>query len=107
MGKSDVVRMKDCMDRILDRSANSRLEAYDELELLVEDLDNAKGRHSPRLNFVFIDSNIHAIDFIKLKLIDQLVDCLGWGTDAEEDVANTLWIMATINEFAPDSAEIG
>lgn len=43
MGKQDAVRMKECMDAILDSESqlDSKLVAFDELELLVESLDNA------------------------------------------------------------------
>ncbi|KAJ3140119.1 hsp70 nucleotide exchange factor fes1 [Physocladia obscura] len=43
LGKSDSVRMKECMDELLDDSKDLdiKLQAFDELEMLVESIDNA------------------------------------------------------------------
>ena len=83
MGKSDVVRMKECMERLLnlDLTLEERLEAADELELLVEDLDNAQ-------------------DFCKLNLLRLLVPCLR--TFAEPQLRmHVMWILATMVQNSP------
>eukprot|EP00842_Homolaphlyctis_polyrhiza_P005549 jgi/Hompol1/5996/HPOL_000161-RA len=45
LGKEDAIRMRECVERITndELSEDKRIEAFDELELLVESLDNANG----------------------------------------------------------------
>ncbi len=45
LGKADAVRIRECFERALDKSVGEeeRCEALDELELLIESIDNARG----------------------------------------------------------------
>ncbi|KAI8927264.1 nucleotide exchange factor Fes1-domain-containing protein, partial [Entophlyctis helioformis] len=51
LGKGDALRMKECVETVAntDLSVDERIEAFDELELLVESLDNANDLRSLKL----------------------------------------------------------
>lgn len=78
MGKPDIIRMKECVDNIKSDSVQDKDRYFDELELLVEDIDNAK-------------------DFVKSGLFDELFALAdSAATKDSQLLANILWIMATI-----------
>eukprot|EP00158_Paraphelidium_tribonemae_P001656 Partr_v1_DN24661_c0_g1_i2_m59618 putative Functions as a nucleotide exchange factor (NEF) for Hsp70 chaperones which accelerates the release of ADP. Required for fully efficient Hsp70-mediated folding of proteins (By similarity) len=82
MGKSDTVRIKECMERLRDIQlplADREL-ACDELELLVEDLDNA-------------------VTFVKLSLLDLLLPCFLYPERSLR--IGALWVLGTMLQNNP------
>lgn len=81
LGKSDNLRMKECTERALDSdlSIEDRLLALDELELLVEDIDNAQ-------------------DYCTLNLLPLLLSLIdnADGTLPQELAVHILWILGTM-----------
>ncbi|KAI3658001.1 hypothetical protein MP638_001825 [Amoeboaphelidium occidentale] len=94
MGKSDTVRMKECMEVILKEEEDSDSEeiedqhrALDELELLVEDLDNSK-------------------DFVRLNMLDPLLMLLSrlkrqQVKKSKMVLVGILWVMGTMVQNNP------
>ncbi|KAI9103755.1 armadillo-type protein [Phlyctochytrium arcticum] len=89
LGKEDAVRMRECVDLITspDRSIDTKLGAFDELEMLVESLDNAN-------------------DLQALNLWKPILSVLGGGEEVDDRLKSfAAWVMGTAVQNNPKAQD--
>ena len=106
LGKPDAVLMKEALDIALDqnRDEDARIQALDDIEMLVEQIDNANGTHLGcvmRCWLWKLTSSFSDLD--KLKMWGPLHSLLTSPNSSDEIKVQTLWIIGTAVQNNPSA----
>jgi len=106
LGKPDAVLMKEALEVALNenRDEDARIQALDDLEMLVENIDNANGAHMccivPSLG---METYGLVLDLVKLKMWGPLQSLLTSQSPSDEIKTRTLWIIGTAVQNNPSA----